>query len=114
MQETSVTAALTLSGRYGFTSRQWGLTMDNIIGATVVLANGSVVEASASRYRDLYWVRPAFLRMSERAELWRPARPFVEQPRLSVSSPTFSFGRFLPQRSQRTSATTGPFPSTNR
>ena len=44
--------------RYGFTSRLWGLTMDNVIGATVVLANGSVVEASPSQHRDLYWVCP--------------------------------------------------------
>ncbi|KAH9917721.1 uncharacterized protein B0H18DRAFT_1200507 [Fomitopsis serialis] len=42
-------------GGYGFTSRQWGLTLDNVVGATVVLANGTIVEASASQYPDLFW-----------------------------------------------------------
>ncbi|KAH9840541.1 uncharacterized protein C8Q71DRAFT_412158 [Rhodofomes roseus] len=42
-------------GGYGFNSRLWGLTMDNIVGATVVLANGSVVESSASQHSDLFW-----------------------------------------------------------
>ncbi|KAH9917719.1 uncharacterized protein B0H18DRAFT_1123430 [Fomitopsis serialis] len=42
-------------GGYGFNSRLWGLTMDNIIGATVVLANGSIVEASATQHPDLFW-----------------------------------------------------------
>ncbi|KZT64704.1 Glucooligosaccharide oxidase [Daedalea quercina L-15889] len=42
-------------GGYGFTSRQWGLTLDNVIGATVVLANGSIVDTSASQYPDLFW-----------------------------------------------------------
>ncbi|KZT64703.1 Glucooligosaccharide oxidase [Daedalea quercina L-15889] len=42
-------------GGYGFTSRQWGLTLDAVIGATVVLANGTIVEASALQYPDLFW-----------------------------------------------------------
>ncbi|KAH9840539.1 uncharacterized protein C8Q71DRAFT_888993 [Rhodofomes roseus] len=42
-------------GGYGFTSRQWGLTLDNVIGATVVLANGTVVEASETQNPDLFW-----------------------------------------------------------
>ncbi|KAH9917720.1 uncharacterized protein B0H18DRAFT_1033526 [Fomitopsis serialis] len=42
-------------GGYGFTSRQWGLTLDTVVGATVVLANGSIVEASASKQPDLFW-----------------------------------------------------------
>ena len=41
---------------YGFTSRQWGLTQDTVVGATVVLANGTIVNASASAHPDLFWV----------------------------------------------------------
>lgn len=52
----SVASASVSSCRYGLTSRQWGLTLDTVIGATVVLADGSIVNASASQYQDLFWV----------------------------------------------------------
>lgn len=42
--------------RYGFTSRQWGFTLDTMVGATVVLANGTIVNASATTHSDLFWV----------------------------------------------------------
>ncbi|EFP88804.2 uncharacterized protein PGTG_14143 [Puccinia graminis f. sp. tritici CRL 75-36-700-3] len=44
-------------GGYGFTSRQWGLTIDQIIGHEVVLANGSVVTTSKTggQNADLFW-----------------------------------------------------------
>ncbi|KAG0141726.1 hypothetical protein CROQUDRAFT_51291 [Cronartium quercuum f. sp. fusiforme G11] len=42
-------------GGYGYTSRQWGLTLDNIIGHEIVLANGSVVETSQNKSSDLFW-----------------------------------------------------------
>ncbi|EPS97926.1 hypothetical protein FOMPIDRAFT_142343 [Fomitopsis schrenkii] len=42
-------------GGYGFTSRQWGLTLDNVIGATVVLADGTIVNASSTEQPDLFW-----------------------------------------------------------
>lgn len=48
--------------RYGFTSRQWGLTLDNIISHEVILANGTIVQASSNVNSDLFWV-------SERAGL---------------------------------------------
>ena len=50
--------------RFGFTSRMWGLNLDNIVSATVVLANGTIVEASATNHSDLFWVRqhpPAYI-----------------------------------------------------
>ena len=40
----------------GFSSRNWGLTLDTIIGLDVVLANGSHVHATNSSYPDTYWV----------------------------------------------------------
>ena len=42
--------------RFGFPSRFWGLTLDNVLGATVVLANGTIVHASDASYPDLFWV----------------------------------------------------------
>jgi FAD/FMN-containing dehydrogenase len=49
-------AGLALGGGVGFASRKFGLTCDNLLEATVVLADGSAVVCNASRHPDLYWV----------------------------------------------------------
>ncbi|WP_343951665.1 FAD-binding oxidoreductase [Nonomuraea longicatena] len=46
---------LTLGGGYGPLAGRAGLAVDNLIGAQVVLADGSVVEADAEREPDLFW-----------------------------------------------------------
>ncbi|KAH9470958.1 hypothetical protein Pst134EA_004868 [Puccinia striiformis f. sp. tritici] len=42
-------------GGYGFSSRQWGLTLDRIISHEVVLGDGSIVTASKTVNPDLFW-----------------------------------------------------------
>jgi FAD/FMN-containing dehydrogenase len=42
-------------GGYGFTSREYGMNCDNVIDATVMLADGSIVQASESVNKDLFW-----------------------------------------------------------
>jgi len=42
-------------GGYGFTSRQYGLNCDNVLDATVMLADGRIVVANAEKNPDLYW-----------------------------------------------------------
>ena len=46
---------LTLGGGIGFLARKLGLTVDNLLGAEVVLADGSVVAANESEHPDLFW-----------------------------------------------------------
>ena len=48
-------AGLALGGGVGFASRKLGLTCDNLLEATIVLADGSAVVCNTNRYQDLYW-----------------------------------------------------------
>jgi len=46
---------LTLGGGIGYLSRKFGLTVDNLLAADVVLADGSFVTASQNSHQDLFW-----------------------------------------------------------
>jgi hypothetical protein len=52
---TTGIAGFTLAGGMGYIRRKYGLACDNLIGAEVVLADGSVVRASESENSDLLW-----------------------------------------------------------
>lgn len=42
-------------GGYGPTSRNYGLAMDQIVAADVVLANGTLIKATSTTYPDIFW-----------------------------------------------------------
>ncbi|MFF8287827.1 FAD-binding oxidoreductase [Streptomyces sp. NPDC016309] len=48
-------AGLTLGGGYGLLTGSHGLAADNLLGAHVVLADGTEVTADAEEHPDLYW-----------------------------------------------------------
>jgi hypothetical protein len=52
---TTGAGGLMLGGGIGHLTRKAGLSIDNILGAEVVLADGSVVNANESENEDLYW-----------------------------------------------------------
>ena len=48
-------AGLTLGGGFGWLEGRFGMTVDNLIAADVVLATGELVHASADENSDLFW-----------------------------------------------------------
>jgi hypothetical protein len=55
INSTTGIGGITLGGGLGYFSRKAGLTIDNLIGARVVLASGDIVDCNENQYPDLFW-----------------------------------------------------------
>ncbi|HZV68817.1 MAG TPA: FAD-binding oxidoreductase [Saprospiraceae bacterium] len=55
INSTTGISGLTLGGGFGWLTRKYGLTIDNLISADVVTAEGKFVHADADQNSDLFW-----------------------------------------------------------
>ncbi|MBN3763832.1 FAD-binding oxidoreductase [Burkholderia sp. Ac-20365] len=55
INSTTGVAGLTLGGGFGWISRRFGMTVDNLISADVVTADGNLIRCSAESHEDLFW-----------------------------------------------------------
>ena len=55
VNSTTGVAGLTLGGGFGWLTRQYGMTIDNLVSADLITANGEKVHAGEDDNPDLYW-----------------------------------------------------------
>ncbi len=55
INSTTGIAGLTLGGGFGWTTRKFGMTIDNLLSADLVTAEGELLHLSAARNSDLFW-----------------------------------------------------------
>ncbi|KAF7321863.1 FAD-binding domain-containing protein [Mycena kentingensis (nom. inval.)] len=85
-------------GGFGYASRNWGLLIDQVVGADVVLANGTLVHASKTQNSELFWAirgaAPSFGIVTQYTYMTHPEPPNVVRFSYSFSNPTLSATKF--------------------
>jgi FAD/FMN-containing dehydrogenase len=70
INSTTGIAGLTLGGGFGWITRKYGLTVDSLVAADVVTAEGKMLRASSTENADLFWA----LRGDQRCRRGGPSR----------------------------------------
>jgi FAD/FMN-containing dehydrogenase len=55
INSTTGVAGLTLGGGFGWLSRRFGMTVDNLTGADILTADGELLHVDAESHADLFW-----------------------------------------------------------
>jgi FAD/FMN-containing dehydrogenase len=55
INSTTGVAGLTVGGGFGWLSRRYGMTVDNLVSADIVTADGELLHCSADEHKDLFW-----------------------------------------------------------
>jgi FAD/FMN-containing dehydrogenase len=55
INSTTGVAGLTLGGGFGWLTRKYGLTIDNLVSAEIITANAERLSVSATEHPDLFW-----------------------------------------------------------
>ncbi|MDQ7976185.1 FAD-binding oxidoreductase [Paraburkholderia sp. SARCC-3016] len=55
INSTTGVAGLTLGGGFGWLSRRYGMTVDNLVSADIVTADGELLHCSSDEHEELFW-----------------------------------------------------------
>jgi FAD binding domain/Berberine and berberine like len=55
INSTTGIAGLTLGGGFGWLSRRYGMTIDSLVSADIVTADGELLHCSRNEHKDLFW-----------------------------------------------------------
>ena len=84
INSTTGVAGLTLGGGFGWLSRKHGMTVDNLLSANMVTADGESVRASQDENPDLFWGIRGGCWAVQPPTWWSAERRLARSPAITV------------------------------